>query len=68
MVMVLVVPDKLVTVAYIFEVGSPSLLNPKTAGVINCVESPDVITSKITPDPGVGSVVCDLDKSLDREA
>jgi hypothetical protein len=24
---------------------------------------PVVITSKITPDPGVGSVVCDLDKS-----
>jgi hypothetical protein len=40
-----------------------SLLNPTTAGEIVCVELPVVITSKITPDPGTGSVVCDLDKS-----
>jgi hypothetical protein len=53
----------LVTVTFkgtlVFAVAS--LLNPYIAGVKNCVTLPVLITSAITPVPGVGSVARDLE-------
>ena len=44
--------------------GVPSLFQPIIPGVIICVAAPVVITSAITPEPGVGSVVSLLLESL----
>ena len=44
--------------------GVPSLFHPITPGVMICVAAALVITSAITPEPGVGSVVSALLASL----
>ena len=62
-VMVTLAVPPLVTVAFIgiLVLAVASLLNPYIAGVKNCVTLPELITSAITPVPGVGSVVTALE-------
>ena len=60
--MLAVDPLLLTTLRYVAPV--PLELNPIVPGVINCVVDPVVITSAITPEPGVGSVVSILVASL----
>ena len=49
-------------------VGDDSLLKPIAPGLIKIVCAPVVITSAITPDPGVGSVPSALAESAERLA
>jgi len=62
-VIVVVLPLLFVTAQYMLVDGVASLLYPIAAGLIKIVSAVVVITSAITPEPGVGSAPSARDES-----